>query len=433
MIKIFINIIFCIIETSFITYFLEEFMSSRKIKFSLSITFLIMLMADLFITFFKTHFYIQLIVFVLCCEITLCFFYNGRFLKKTFATILITIVTIIPSLLTIYIISWTANINLIYFIENFDKLRVITNILIKIIQFSFINFILSYIKKDKYSIKMPFLLIYSLVMIISIFAAINLRENLLNGHIVTNLCVYIMIGIMVVDFTLYIILHFMSEISQKNLDIEMKNMTIRQQQKDIENIIHEYYETLKIRHDMDKYINYAIALVEEKEYVKLKDYLSSFHKEHIGDTKTYIKTENKMFNAIINKKLSEAESKGIKVTCNIYDTLYDFDGLEDLELCIIFSNLLDNAIEAEANVETPEIKLTIFRNAGYICFKLENLVLDNILESNPEFKSTKSDNFVHGIGLKSVNELIDKHDGIFNIRPNGNWVSAEVMLLTHKK
>lgn len=433
MIKIFINILFCIVETSFITYFLETFMSSRKIRFSLSINFLIMLFADLFITFFRTQFYIQLIVFISCCEMILYFFYNDKFIKKTFATILITIVTILPSLLTIYIISWTANINLMDFIENSDKLRVATNILIKIIQFSFIKSILSHIKKDKYSIKTPFLLIYSLIMIISIFAVISLRESLLKGQIVTNLCVYIMICIMVADFTLYIILHFMSEINQKNLDIEMKNMTIQQQQRDIENIIHEYYETLKIHHDMDKYITYAVTLIEEHEYVKLKDYLTSFHKDHIGTAKTFIKTENKMFNAIINKKLSEAESKGIKISCNIYDSLQDFDGIEDLELCIIFSNLLDNAIEAKENVESPEIKFTIFRNAGYICFKLENLVMYNILESNTELKSTKSDNNIHGIGLKSVNELINKHDGIFNIRQKDNWVSAEVMLLIHKK
>lgn len=433
MLRIITTVLFCIIETSFITYFFEEVTPGKKIKSSLIINFLIMLSADLFITFLKTPLYIQLVVFMACCEGVLCFLYNGKFLKKTFATILITIVTILPSLLTIYIISWAANINFTDFIKDSNKLVVVTNILIKIIQFSFIKFILSHVKKHKYSIKVPFLLIHSIVMVISIFVAISLREYLLKGQIATNVCIYIMLGIMVANFTLYIFINFMSEISQKNLDIEMKNLTIQQQQKDIEKIINGYYETLKIHHDMDKYISFAITLIDEQEYTKLKEYLTSFHKDYVGNSKIFIMTENKMFNAIVNKKLSEAENKGIKIRCNIYDNLNDFNGINDLDLCIIFSNLLDNAIEAEEKVPNPEIKLTIFSKAGYICFKLENFVMYDISKINPELKSTKNNKEVHGIGLKSVNELIDKYDGIFHVGSNDGWVSAEVMLLRREK
>ncbi len=36
---------------------------------------------------------------------------------------------------------------------------------------------------------------------------------------------------------------------------------------------------------------------------------------------------------------------------------------------------------------------------------------------------------LHGIGLKSVREIIEKHDGIFNITQNNEWFTVEIMLL----
>lgn len=103
--------------------------------------------------------------------------------------------------------------------------------------------------------------------------------------------------------------------------------------------------------------------------------------------------------------------------------------MDDLELCLIFLNLLDNAIEAEKNIDAPIIKLNIFQNAGYVCFKIENIVDKNILAINPGLNTTKNNKRIHGIGLKSVREIIDNHDGIFNITQNDRWFSVEIMLL----
>ena len=138
-----------------------------------------------------------------------------------------------------------------------------------------------------------------------------------------------------------------------------------------------------------------------------------------------------MFNAIINQKLNEAEQRNIKIECFIFNDLSDFTGMSDQELCLIFLNLLDNAIEAEAEVENPIIKLNIFQNRGYVCFKIENIVDKNILETNPNLHTTKQDKRMHGVGLKSVREIIDRHDGIFNVSQNEKWFSAEIMLLKH--
>ena len=232
-----------------------------------------------------------------------------------------------------------------------------------------------------------------------------------------------------IDMFSYASISFYTELNHKKIDLEMQRITIQQQQKDIENIIHEYYETLKIRHDIRKYLAIAIELINEKNYGELEAYLKSFQDNELGNVKTYINTENKMFNAIINQKLNEADKINIKIECCVFDNLSDFTGMDNLELCLIFLNLLDNAIEAEKEITDPIIKLNIFTKAGYVCFKIENIVDDDILAFNPNLRTTKNNKTIHGIGLKSVREIIDRHDGIFNITQNGKWFSAEIMLL----
>ena len=56
-----------------------------------------------------------------------------------------------------------------------------------------------------------------------------------------------------------------------------------------------------------------------------------------------VKTDNSFVNAILNQKLSEAKERGIDVKCVI---LTSFHGIDNKDICNLFGNLLDNAIEA---------------------------------------------------------------------------------------
>lgn len=428
--SIFIDSIFCIIETVVILYFIEStFVRSRVRSFTLTPAFFILLSADIVVSFFHIPTYIQVITLFALCEIVLLFFYNGKIFRKIYTGITIVLLIIFPSLLTLYIVSWVSGIDFSVLISKNDALHILVNISAKLLQFVTIKTVVKFHDKEKFHASKYKIPIFSIVLMISIFSIVKIRDGLLNGAINSVYSTYITVIITIIDLCVYLIIYYYSESNQRKLDIEMQKLTIQQQQKDIENIIQDYYETLKIRHDIKKYLNIAIEMINEKEYEKLETYLHSFQDNKLGNAKTYINTQNKMFNAIINQKLGEAEKADIKIGCFIFDDLADFSGMDDLELCLIFLNLLDNAIEAEKDIDEPMIKLNIFQNAGYICFKIENIVDKDVLSINPMLKTTKNNNRIHGIGLRSVREIIDNHDGIFNITQNEKWFSAEIMLL----
>ncbi|MBP5431419.1 sensor histidine kinase [Ruminococcus sp.] len=429
--EILIDSIFCFLDTFIITYFIESLFKRRGLSSIASLipVFIILLFADIGITFFKAPILIQLAVFIVLCGFVLIVFYDGDILKKLYTVIFTILLTIIPSLLIVYIVSWVSNVNYATLINKNDSLKIATNLLSKFCQFLTIKIVLINFKKEKSNTSKPQIVMYASIMFFSILAIIFTRDSLQQGAINTDFCVYVTLAIIVVDLVLCSLIYFYSELNRKKIDIKMQEFTIQQQQRDIDNIIKDYNETLKIRHDLKKYLNIAVEMMEEKEYDKLEEYIKSFQDNKIRGTRIYVNTQNKMFNAIINQKMNEAENLNIKVECTICDDLSDFKGMEDIELCLIFLNLLDNAIEAEKNVKNPVIRFHVFKNTGYACFKVENVVEQDVLALNPKLKTTKSDKKVHGIGLKSVREIIEQHDGIFNITQDGKWFIAEIMLL----
>ena len=365
--EILIDSIFCVFDTIIITYFFESLFKRRGLSSIASLVpvFIILLLADIGITFLNSPILIQLAVFIVLCILVLVVFYNGDILKKLYAVIFAILLTIIPSLLIVYLVSWVSNVNYATLISKNDSLKIITNFLSKFCQFITIKIVLTNLKKEKSNNSKRQILLYVAIMFVSILAIIYTRNSLQQGAINTNFCVYVTLAIIVVDVVLCSFIYFYSELNRKKMDIKMQELTIQQQQKDIDNIIKDYNDTLKIRHDLKKYLNIALEMMQEKEYDKLEEYIKSFQDNKVSGTRIYVNTQNKMFNAIINQKMNEAEKLNIKVECNICDDLSDFKGMEDIELCLIFLNLLDNAIEAEKEVESPIIRFHVFKKAAY--------------------------------------------------------------------
>ena len=62
--------------------------------------------------------------------------------------------------------------------------------------------------------------------------------------------------------------------------------------------------------------------------------------------------------------------------------------------------------------------IALFLYKNNIIDKEKNEVCQYGFEINPKLKTTKSDAHIHGIGLRSVREIIDNLDRIFNITQN---------------
>lgn len=209
-------------------------------------------------------------------------------------------------------------------------------------------------------------------------------------------------------------------------DLERKNLQLQK----------NYYEELennqnqirKFRHDMNNHLSVVGNLLDKGNLTEAKEYFSSIS--------GYMQTSNRRFcqnsvvNAVINAKYQMMTSASIDSFLNI-----DIDKMmfiDDVSLCTIFANTLDNAIEACRKIDDIskrklELKCRYTEN-GYFSFELTNSKINEISEKKGRFLSDKEDKNAHGIGISSVKEIVDKYDGTLDISYDNQWFKVVILI-----
>lgn len=182
----------------------------------------------------------------------------------------------------------------------------------------------------------------------------------------------------------------------------------------------KYYNSLKeknsnlksYKHDMINHLSTINNLINNNNIDYAKKYIFCML-DNFCAKNSIIDTGNPILDCILTEKLELAEKQNIKISKSI--ALNQSLKIDLLDYCIIFSNILDNAIEACSKVKFNkyiEIKL-LSKNNMLIC-KISNSI-DNNIKINKDFKTTKSNSLDHGIGFKNIKNSINKYNGELSI------------------
>ena len=155
-------------------------------------------------------------------------------------------------------------------------------------------------------------------------------------------------------------------------------------------------------------------------------------------------TGNKVLDVILTTKSLQCEKKNITLNAMVDGDL--LSGIHVKDICSLFGNVLDNAIEATQQVEDKDkrlITLSVRSRNQFIIVECENYSeSDNVRLRKSEkrriFKNdnlprtTKKDNVKHGFGLKSIGQVAEKYGGAMNVSYEDGWFKVKV-LLSNKK
>ena len=90
-------------------------------------------------------------------------------------------------------------------------------------------------------------------------------------------------------------------------------------------------------------------------------------------------------------------------------------------MTVILGNLLDNALEAVSLVnENQFIDFGMSCSKGMMIIKISNPYKNAVKRENGKIVTSKEDKINHGIGLRSVNEILDKYNGMTKIDTHDN-------------
>lgn len=174
----------------------------------------------------------------------------------------------------------------------------------------------------------------------------------------------------------------------------------------------QYSQTERLRHDMKNHIIALSGLLENKDFTKMGEYLKNMESNGRLDNGEII-SGNKVVDALLYRKKTQAEQINALWECDVQ--IPKTCCINDFELCVLFSNVLDNAIEACEKLHgCADRFINIQAKSVKHCFLLE---VKNSADttSRPQKGSTNKENpHEHGLGLLNVNDVVRKYNGVMN-------------------
>lgn len=164
-----------------------------------------------------------------------------------------------------------------------------------------------------------------------------------------------------------------------------------------------------LRHDFKLHTNVLSRLLDEGEDEKARQYLSEFT-DKFSFSQLYFSGISSV-DAVISAKFGMAEKLGIDIEVLIEKDC--LDGIDEIDLCTIFANLLTNATEAceRFSEEYPEEKQSIRLSAAKA---MDNLIIaqsNTAVKPDDKLLTSKKNPELHGFGLSIIKSVADKYSG----------------------
>ena len=107
-----------------------------------------------------------------------------------------------------------------------------------------------------------------------------------------------------------------------------------------------------LNHDFRNHLNCLQGLVEHQNYEEVKTYLAQLNHKYSVEVEQ-IDTHNVIINTVLNDKYNEAKEIGAAIALQIGDL--SAVSMEELDIILLLSNLLNNAIEALKECQNEKI------------------------------------------------------------------------------
>ena len=182
-----------------------------------------------------------------------------------------------------------------------------------------------------------------------------------------------------------------TEIAKHKTELKERDEQLLQVKvKALEEKYQEMLKSRKVVHDMKNHLLALKKYDQERDWEGLHQYLNELSDDMLDDS-YQIWTGNRMLDMILNQKTKDAKEKetDMQIETEVFATL----PFSDREIISLFGNVLDNALEA--------------------CERIQN---------QKGFVSVKEDEILHGYGMKNIQDIVRKYDGIFRYKIYGEYL-----------
>jgi uncharacterized integral membrane protein len=215
-----------------------------------------------------------------------------------------------------------------------------------------------------------------------------------------------------------------------------REMYLRREMDAVNLLLHRQYEQYQMSKDSIDIINrkyhdlkhQIVAIRAESDSGKREQYLQELE-DGLKGYGAQSKTGNKVLDTILTGKSLYCMQRNITFSSVVDGTLFDF--MNVMDLCTIFGNALDNAIESEEklpNLEKRMVRVFAGAQGHFIIVRVENYWEEKLRIEGDLPVTTKKDTDFHGYGLRSIRGTAEKYGGYMTMRQEDNWVQVRIMI-----
>lgn len=129
-----------------------------------------------------------------------------------------------------------------------------------------------------------------------------------------------------------------------------------------------------------------------------------------------VSTGNSTLDLILRQKAEQCTARGLHLEAAVH--MPEGHGLTSMELCVLFANCLDNAMESAADpaVTDKVIRVNGGEHHGCLVVRFENACARSLQLKDGQLPTSKKSG-VHGYGLKNIRTVLERHDGTLSLQP----------------
>lgn len=218
------------------------------------------------------------------------------------------------------------------------------------------------------------------------------------------------LGVLVIWFLIIVLILFLStKRSKKRLEEinELNIQYLKLQKKYYEDSLKQYEDMRSFRHDINHHLYILSELSKEDKIAELKEYIGTMAESY--EKMRGIHSGNFIADCIISRILHELKDRKafyFDIEGHFPETFF----MEDIDFCILLSNLLENAKEALEKIDGEsflQIEVKHFQQWFYLTIR------NSAIPEEIDFQvSSKLDKRNHGYGIQNISRIAEKYNGI---------------------
>lgn len=255
-------------------------------------------------------------------------------------------------------------------------------------------------------------------------------KQLINNENLTPYIIIVLISLFVSAGVFWFLLIKISKDNQVKTDLLLSRQREEMYRESVISSGEQIRLVSEIKHDMKNNLSSIYSLIDNGQYDDAK-HLCVDCSESIAKVYTPINTDNPTLNAILNVEIEKARQNDISFSYTVTDSL---DFVSATDVVSIIGNLCDNAIEYLSAIDKSQRKMSLeitVRN-DYRIIMCRNTILSSVLSENPDMKTTKNDETLHGKGLNILRSIAEKYNGSLGYKEDDNSLEVTMIIMETK-